>query len=218
MPDTIRTFVGFAVPASKRLGRALDRLKALDGRLKVADPSQLHVTLKFLGESPIEQMVKIGEVLDQTSGQYSVRELSLSGVGAFPDSQRPRVVWAGVQSPPIRRTTLENLSGDCSGARTRDEISGQRTETPLEPVSAIAQELEERFAELGFPRENRPFTPHLTLARVKGHVTGLSAWLEEFAQQEFGQIELKELRLYQSELTRSGPFYSILSRHRLATV
>ena len=54
---------------------------------------QLHFTLAFLGEQPgPEKALAAGESLREVPGF----ELVLSGVGAFPSTMRPRVLWVGV--------------------------------------------------------------------------------------------------------------------------
>ena len=77
-------------------------------------------------------------------------------------------------------------------------------------LSRIAARLDERLAGLGFPRENRPFTPHLTIARVKGPVdpSRLNGILTEFSETSFGTFHVRSVRLKKSILGPKGPQYS----------
>ncbi|MEE9237056.1 MAG: RNA 2',3'-cyclic phosphodiesterase [Thermoplasmata archaeon] len=73
----------------------------------------------------------------------------------------------------------------------------------------LARGLEEGLQELGFPRERRRFSPHLTVARVKGTQGGdrIARVMEEYREESFGEQRVEDIRLKRSELTPSGPIY-----------
>jgi len=77
-------------------------------------------------------------------------------------------------------------------------------------LSRITGRLEENLAGIGFPQENRPFTPHLTIARVKGPVnpSRLQGILTEFSAASFGTVLVRSVRLKRSVLGAGGPTYS----------
>ncbi len=78
-----------------------------------------------------------------------------------------------------------------------------------EPLRDIARRLEEGIEPLGFPRENREFSPHITVARVKSG-QGLDAvrkLLESRAKHSFGEARVDSVRLKKSILTPQGPEY-----------
>jgi 2'-5' RNA ligase len=64
----------------------------------------------------------------------------------------------------------------------------------------------------GFPVENRPLTPHLTLARIKSRrgVEGLPSLLADSRDKAFGELDVDRLQLYRSELGPGGPTYTLL--------
>ena len=64
-------------------------------KLKFVNPWQAHQTVKFLGEVPEEQLEPIKQALENIS--FDPFEAILSGIGAFPTSRNPRVVWAGLE-------------------------------------------------------------------------------------------------------------------------
>ena len=72
----------------------------------------------------------------------------------------------------------------------------------------LAQEMEEEAFALGIPREERPFRPHITLARIK-RPCDASAWLDA-ARLEPAELRFDQLVLYRSQLTASGGVYSML--------
>lgn len=87
-----------------------------------------------------------------------------------------------------------------------------------EPLEALAAGVEEAFVAAGFPPEERPFSAHLTLGRVRegGGGRSLSELLAREARRTFGEVVVKEAVLFQSVLGPSGPAYSPLVRALLA--
>jgi RNA 2',3'-cyclic 3'-phosphodiesterase len=75
----------------------------------------------------------------------------------------------------------------------------------------LAQATEAAIADLGFPKEPRPFSPHVTIGRVKeGHGSG--ELLAPFLQTEFGTSLVREVVLYESIMKSTGSEYTALSR------
>ena len=84
-------------------------------------------------------------------------------------------------------------------------------------LAELHKQLEHEFAGEGFPKEDRAFRPHLTIARIrKPHNSNRLA--EAHLGMEFSSvtIELSELVLFRSELSSKGSKYTPISRHRLA--
>jgi RNA 2',3'-cyclic 3'-phosphodiesterase len=92
-------------------------------------------------------------------------------------------------------------------------LSGQ-----TDVLGQLVQELEQAFAPLGFPPENRKFTPHLTLGRVRSSQgrEALSQSLQTIALPEFADFQVEHLVLYQSTLRPQGALYTPLRRIALA--
>jgi 2'-5' RNA ligase len=83
-------------------------------------------------------------------------------------------------------------------------------------LSALQQRLEEELARDGFPKEDRAFRPHLTIARIrKPHAATQLA--ETHLRMEFSSVAvtLSELILFRSELSSKGSQYTPISRSRL---
>jgi 2'-5' RNA ligase len=79
-----------------------------------------------------------------------------------------------------------------------------------EALASMAKSLEEDLVQLGFPKEERPFSPHLTLARVKDPRASYAATklVERFRDQDFGEQPINSIKLKRSVLSRAGPEYS----------
>ena len=113
----------------ERLGRQQDR------SIRWIPSENLHITLWFLGEVREERCDAVVDSLRPRIAERSFR-VQLSGVGTFPPSGSPRVLWLGVRD------------GQHALARVHAEIG-------------------KRLVPLGFAAESRPYSAHLTLARVK---------------------------------------------------
>lgn len=59
----------------------------------------IHLTLKFLGEVPSEQLDTITQAIRVACSRHAPFDLTIAGLGCFPNIRRPRIVWAGVQEP-----------------------------------------------------------------------------------------------------------------------
>jgi 2'-5' RNA ligase len=94
----MRLFFALPVPteAKERLRPSLDAARKTGGEgVTFTRPEQLHFTLAFLGEQPgPDEALAAGEILRETPAF----DLALSGVGAFPNTERPRVLWLGVSA------------------------------------------------------------------------------------------------------------------------
>ena len=81
----------------------------------------------------------------------------------------------------------------------------------------MQHELDDRFTKAGWAAENRAFTAHLTLCRVKSATAGfaLAAAVEPFKQEVFGSVWIDSAAVYESRLSAAGPEYSVISRSPL---
>ncbi len=82
----------------------------------------------------------------------------------------------------------------------------------------LQKELEDELERRGFPREERAFSPHLTLGRAKQpeNQDRLKKLLDKFSAEEFGQMMVKEITFFQSLLRPEGPVYKPLGKFELA--
>ena len=88
----------------------------------------------------------------------------------------------------------------------------------LEPLTELAAAIEQRLADLGYPREARHFHPHLTLGRVRGGgptLRDLARLIRENTAFEAGLTEIHEVLTFASHLDRTGPTHEALSCARL---
>jgi 2'-5' RNA ligase len=70
------------------------------GAVRWVDPRGIHITLKFLGEVAVNRIDGVRAAMDQAVADVSPFSLTVEGLGCFPNTARPRVVWAGVRTEP----------------------------------------------------------------------------------------------------------------------
>jgi 2'-5' RNA ligase len=185
--ESIRCFIAVKIPGFDPLRRIIQDLGNMGRALKAVDADNLHVTLKFLGNTTVELVDNIRAELEAATRCRRPSGLTVVGLGAFPHAQRPNVVWAGFEGDGVE--TLAGLAGD----------------------------LESRLERLGFASENRPFVPHLTLARVKAKPPeSLEKLLLRNAKTPFGATTIEHVELIRSELGPDGPRYTVLATSRLS--
>ena len=186
--EQVRSFIAIELPNELKawLVQLQDKLKL--GKplsAKWVDPYSIHLTLKFLGNMPIDRTDEIIEALTEAARGISPFCLEVQGLGVFPNLRRVQIAWIG--------------------------ISGE-----IDKLGQLQQCIESNLAPLGFTPESRPFTPHLTLARLRDQTS-----LDE--RQRFGQLiastkldtvynfKVDAISLMKSQLTRKGAIYSRIS-------
>lgn len=82
-----------------------------------------------------------------------------------------------------------------------------------ERLAEVAQQVEEQLAGLGFHKEDRSFSAHLTIGRVKDGrgADALTSALQKADVGSMGTVRVKSVAVMKSELRREGPIYSVLS-------
>ncbi|MGD9518836.1 MAG: RNA 2',3'-cyclic phosphodiesterase [Armatimonadota bacterium] len=182
----------FAVEVPEDIRRAVYRVqedlaRGVRNVIKWVEPANLHLTLKFVGEVLEEQVVDVVAIGRRAAQVGAACEFAVAGAGAFPNAHRPRVIWLG----------------------TRGDLAS---------LQAVATELDHLLAEEGLAeREDKPFTPHLTLGRVRRGkpAPDLTALLESHAGAEFGEVRADSFVLMRSYLRPAGPVYEVADRFGL---
>lgn len=93
----IRSFIaiGLPDPAAAAVTRLIGSLRG-PGDIRWVTPDQYHLTLKFLGNATSDQLAAVSRELERISNECSSFVLQLTGIGAFPRLDRPRVIWLGI--------------------------------------------------------------------------------------------------------------------------
>jgi RNA 2',3'-cyclic 3'-phosphodiesterase len=94
----MRLFTAIDLPEEmlEKVGAFLERLRP-QAKLRWADVENLHITTKFIGEWPESRVDEIKTALRGVKQTQSI-QISIRGIGWFPDVHRPHVFWAGVEA------------------------------------------------------------------------------------------------------------------------
>lgn len=181
LDDEVRHAAGRVIEALKRRASSL----APRARVGWVLPERMHLTVRFIGYVDEPQGARIREVLEPSIAVPAF-DLRVDGLGTFPPTGTPRVIWAGLASG-------------------------------VEALAAVEREVTARLKPVGLLPEHRPYSPHLTLARVK-EPAGLKAGplLEGIAPQWLGTSHVDACTLFESRLSPKGPTYVPLQRTALA--
>jgi len=184
----MRLFVAVDLPPDvrHRLGGIQEEMRQRAPAIRWVRPEAIHLTLKFLGEAEPAQRGPIGAALRPAAGAVPPFTLQAQGVGAFPETGVPRVIWVG-------------LAGElASAARLREAV-------------------EEAMERCGFARDPRPFTPHLTIGRIREGRQPVD-WrmaMSGAAGATAGEVPVTECILFRSHLDAGGARYEPLARFPL---
>jgi 2'-5' RNA ligase len=179
----LRLFLAIAVSPEIRgsLERAVNRLRESRAAVRWLKPDAVHQTVKYLGDTPEDDLDGLIRSMRSVCADVVPFPITVTGLGAYPDARRPRIVWAAVREPS---GTLQQLWKDT----------------------------EEAAHTLGWQREKRGFTPHITLGRVKGsmNIPRLREIIRSMENEHWGEQEVRNLVLYRSHLKPGGAEYEIV--------
>ena len=186
--DTVRTFIALELPKELKEGLSLiqQQLMKKTRAVRWVKPDNMHLTLKFLGPTSKDAVPEICRKLEETTCGLNRFLLKLTGLGAFPNSFNPKVIWAGIERN-------EDLWG-------------------------FQERLEEALETTGFPREKRPFSPHLTLGRLRDMRRRREAGTALESVRLDNSLQFKAVRIifYRSDLLPEGPIYTHLKEINLS--
>jgi 2'-5' RNA ligase len=148
-----------------------------DNRLNWAKPSNWHMTLFFLGETPVSKIGLLEQLIDESFRDTSAFQTELIGVGLFPDVRHPKVMWIGLEDvypllPP--RTNLGDLL-------LKNGFNFDNK--PLKPHLTLAR-----------------------VKQLTNH-DALNSWFQEYRKTSFGTVKIDRIVLYESVLKPGGPEY-----------
>ena len=184
----MRLFVAvpFPLTVKNELGKLIDDWRRERDKVGWVKKENLHLTLKFLGETPAEKLEPLKAGLSSSLSGLTAFSLSLSGAGAFPNLNRARVIWIGVSEGQEK---LANLA--------------EKVEEATLPLGFPSEKRGfSAHLTIGRVKDSGPSEP--LLAKVRACTF------------EAQGIIVSEVVLCQSELAPGGAIYTPLARFELA--
>lgn len=97
LSEMVRSFVAFDIDSDivrRKLTDVQGLLVKTGADLKIVEPGNIHITMRFLGDVRMDSVEKIHEAMKKAL--FVPFDVKIQGVGAFPDVRYPRVVWVGI--------------------------------------------------------------------------------------------------------------------------
>jgi len=163
-----------------------EQLSATGAHLKLVETPNIHVTMKFLGDTPDTKIPALIEALRKAASEANNFDIEVKGIGVFPSLKHMRVIWAGI---------AEGREGVKSLQHAVDkelEPLGFRSEKDFIPHMTIAR---------------------VKSAKEKDKLAEIIQTSENL---DFGQSRVTAIELKESKLTPKGPIYSTIERVNLA--
>lgn len=196
MNPTIRAFIAVEIAQGSlaKIAKTLRPIKRAFPSIKWVEQENFHVTLKFLGSNV--PVTQLHRVMQAV-------ERACKSVEQFD------VALEGFGAFPDANNPKTLWVGITEGT---------------EELELLAQRIDEELSALGFPHENRAFSPHLTIGRARRNERGegrdatqtLTELLQQAEDADFGVSPIDSVVLYSSELMRGGPKYEALATFDLA--
>jgi len=157
-------------------------------RVSWVPASDIHLTLKFLGSVEADIVDNLGDIMRDVATTEAPFELQVRHIGAFPAPNNPRILWVGAD--PGSGTVLSRLH----------------------------DRLEQRFHDdYDIDFDEHSFKPHFTLGRVKSNrAPDLLEIKPNLPDGPFGTCKVKQISMYESELTHEGAEYTEIRRAPLS--
>ncbi len=155
--------------------------------VKWVEQQNLHLTVKFLGDVESSRVSEITRAVNKVAAGTGGFQLELSGIGFFPGTRRPRVIWVGVQGEVHKFRMLHKRVEEC--------------------LVALGWELDSQsFApHLTLGRLRTPRSGEVLVNKADDVCANWSA----------GGITVSGIDLMKSQLTPKGPIYRVLESIKL---
>lgn len=193
--EQIRTFVAIELDESCKAGltEMQDRLKTEvpKGIVRWVRPEGMHLTLKFLGDVPVDRIEEITQAIEDACQGFAPFSFSIAGLGCFPNTRRPRVLWVGIEEPT---GALADLQAAIEEALVGLEFQPERHKF---------------HPHLTLGRTRRRAS--------RSQVRRLGELVESTTSGEIGEMESEAVSLMRSDLKPTGAVYSQLAEVRLGT-
>jgi len=159
-------------------------------------PESLHITLKFIGEKPVETAAAIQQSL--AAVRADIIPLVFRGYGFFPTPKSPRVFWIGLDSGSQLARLAVAVDEATAALGIMKEVH------PFSPHLTLAR----GGGGSGAPRWRKGDGPNRTFQPLQEKLSAMPV-------PEFGSMTAREFFLYQSRLSREGSHYTKLQRFAL---
>jgi len=183
----MRVFIAIELPQQTldAIEKQTTRLRQTIGSdiIRWVPPQNMHLTLKFIGDIAASHVDFLKQMIMQEAATHSQFEMQVGGLGSFPNSRMPRILWVGLHAPA--------------------------------ELASLHKGIEAGSSRLGYEKEERPFSPHLTLGRARqntepAELTKVRAALDTIQLGNIANTRVDSVHLFKSDLQPGGSVYTKL--------
>lgn len=146
-------------------------------RIKWVEPHNMHITLKFFGETEEERIPDIFPIIKKVSEEQGKFQFKLKGIGIFGSTYNPRLIWFGIEN----NEQLKILGNDLINSLDMAGFTNDRQNfVPHLTVGRI---------------------------RDLQHKRSFQSKIDQFKGLDIQNVHVEKICLFESKLTTSGPVY-----------
>ncbi|MCS7228479.1 MAG: RNA 2',3'-cyclic phosphodiesterase [Candidatus Kryptonium sp.] len=184
----IRTFIAVDVPEKIKdeiFEIEKELMKSASEGVKWEEKEKFHITLKFLGDVNEEAIDSIYKILNEKLNGFGKFSIIYKGIGAFPDTKNPRVIWIGCEDPTGKLFELQKIVEE-----KMSELGFEKEDKEYHPHITLG-------------RVKKPKNIHNLIKKI------------ETINFEARTGEVAEVLIMKSDLKPSGSVYTVLKKIKL---
>ena len=175
-----RGFIAIDIGAFPKLMELGNEITNTGANIKLVEPENIHITLKFLGDTEEIKLDEIENIIKNAVNNISPFKIQLHGTGIFPNTSYIKVIWIGIKQGEQIGIIADKIDEQLT------KLAFEREKRRFSPHLTIAR---------------------VKTAKNKEKLTQI---VEKYRDIEFTNIKVENIRLKKSELTPKGPIYTTL--------
>ncbi len=187
MPESKRLFVAVKIQPSADFLKVYNQIKSAlrSERITWVNPANMHITIKFFGETSVHQIAAIDECLTKATKSFKAFQISVKKTGMFGSRYDPRVLWFGIEDGNAMSVLFERVSEELKTIGIHPDRQNFVPHLTIGRIKEI--------------RDKKKYQQTLELYR----------------EHDSGCQVIDEVTLYESLLRREGPVHTPLKNYRL---
>jgi 2'-5' RNA ligase len=184
----MRLFISIEIPDAikNNIEKLIKELGTHLTPIKWVDKKNLHLTIKFLGEVDGSRIEELKGLTKESIGEMGKLSISIKGIGVFPDSMHPRMIWVGLGNGLAKvREVSQKVEKLLSSKGFREE---ENEFTPHLAIGRIKSEI---------------------------NIISLKRFMDENKDMDLGSFDAENLSIVKSTLKPTGPVYEIIGQVKL---
>jgi 2'-5' RNA ligase len=176
----VRAFIAIKVTPLPIILNFEQDIENTGAKVKLVEPENIHITLKFLGDIDEEIVPKVEQIIKEVVTEYKPFTLKLKGTGFFPNRNYLKVLWVGIHDTKALETLASDLNKQLVTLGFKQDRRGFSPHLTIGRVKS---------------------------AKNKNLLLNI---VEQYHDVDFGEETVSSIKFMKSTLTPQGPIYSVL--------